>query len=110
MVDQAPRLVGEPLNQALGDVATGLSGLGITGVTDAGDPTTSNGYGRYAQLGDSFSSLADAQGAFERRLRVTVNLPAVSGVQVLVNGKEVDTLAGHVDLRRPLAKNLAWVQ
>jgi spore germination protein GerM len=41
---------------------------------------------------------------------LTVNLPAVSAVQVLVNGKEVDTLAGHVDLRRPLAKNLAWVQ
>jgi hypothetical protein len=41
---------------------------------------------------------------------LTVNLPAVTAVQVLVDGKEVDTLAGHVDLRRPLAKNLAWVQ
>jgi hypothetical protein len=41
---------------------------------------------------------------------LTVNLPAVTRVQVLVDGKEVDTLAGHVDLRRPLAKNLAWVQ
>jgi hypothetical protein len=41
---------------------------------------------------------------------VTVNLPAVSSVQLLVEGKEVETLAGHVDLRRPLAKNLAWVQ
>ena len=41
---------------------------------------------------------------------ITVNLPAVTGVQVLVDGKEVDTLSGHVDLRRPLAKNLAWVQ
>ena len=41
---------------------------------------------------------------------LTVNLPAVTGVQVLVDGKEVDTLSGHVDLRRPLAKNLAWVQ
>ncbi len=41
---------------------------------------------------------------------LTVNLPAVSAVQVLVDGKEVDTLAGHVDLRRPLAKNLGWVQ
>ena len=41
---------------------------------------------------------------------LTVNLPAVSAVQVLVNGMEVDTLAGHVDLRHPLAKNLAWVQ
>lgn len=41
---------------------------------------------------------------------LTVNLPAVTGVQLLVDGKEVDTLSGHVDLRRPLAKNLAWVQ
>lgn len=41
---------------------------------------------------------------------LTENLPAVSSVQLLVNGKEVDTLAGHVDLRRPLAKNLEWVE
>jgi hypothetical protein len=41
---------------------------------------------------------------------LTVNLPAVAGVQMLVDGKEIDTLSGHVDLRRPLAKNLAWVQ
>ncbi len=41
---------------------------------------------------------------------LTVNLPAVTAVQVLIDGKEVDTLSGHVDLRRPLAKNLAWVQ
>jgi len=41
---------------------------------------------------------------------LTVNLPAVSRVQVLVDGKAVETLSGHVDLRRPLAKNLAWVQ
>src|SRR6185436_4381035 len=41
---------------------------------------------------------------------LTVNLPAVTAVQVLVDGKEADTLSGHVDLRRPLAKNLAWVQ
>jgi hypothetical protein len=40
---------------------------------------------------------------------LTVNLPAISGVQILVDGKEVDTLAGHVDLRRPLGKNLSWV-
>ena len=31
-------------------------------------------------------------------------------VQLLVDGKEVETLSGHVDLRRPLAKNLSWVQ
>ena len=41
---------------------------------------------------------------------LTANLPAVTAVQVLVEGKERDTLAGHIDLRRPLAKNLAWVR
>jgi Sporulation and spore germination len=41
---------------------------------------------------------------------VTVNLPAISRVQILVDGSEVDTLAGHVDLRRPLEKNLTWVK
>jgi hypothetical protein len=40
---------------------------------------------------------------------LTVNLPAITRVQILVDGKEVDTLAGHVDLRNPLSKNLAWV-
>jgi spore germination protein GerM len=40
---------------------------------------------------------------------LTVNLPAITRVQILVNGKEVDTLAGHVDLRHPLAKSLDWV-
>ena len=40
---------------------------------------------------------------------LTVNLPAISRVQILVDGKEVDTLAGHVDLRHPLAKSMDWV-
>ena len=40
---------------------------------------------------------------------LTVNLPAITRVQILVDGKEVDTLAGHVDLRNPLSRNLAWV-
>jgi hypothetical protein len=40
---------------------------------------------------------------------VTVNLPAITRVQILVGGQEVDSLAGHVDLRRPLPQNLTWV-
>jgi hypothetical protein len=38
------------------------------------------------------------------------NMPAVKAVQVLVNGKEVETLAGHLDLRRPLARSMEWVE
>ena len=40
---------------------------------------------------------------------LTVNLPAVTHVQILIDGKEVDTLAGHVDLRHPLSKNMEWI-
>jgi spore germination protein GerM len=41
---------------------------------------------------------------------LTVNLADVTSVQILVGGKEVDTLAGHVDLRNPLARSLKWVR
>ena len=33
------------------------------------------------------------------------NLPNLQEVQILIGGQEADTLAGHVDLRRPLRKN-----
>lgn len=40
---------------------------------------------------------------------LTSNLPAVTSVQILVEGREVDTLAGHLDLRRPIEQDLKWV-
>jgi sporulation and spore germination protein len=40
---------------------------------------------------------------------LTSNLPAVTGVQILIDGKEVDTLAGHLDLRRPIEQDLKWI-
>ena len=36
---------------------------------------------------------------------VLTNLPNLQEVQILIGGQEADTLAGHVDLRRPLRKN-----
>jgi spore germination protein GerM len=41
---------------------------------------------------------------------LTANLPAITSVQILVDGKEVETLAGHVDLRRPITRNASYVQ
>lgn len=41
---------------------------------------------------------------------VAVNLPDIIGVQILIAGKEVESLAGHIDLRAPLAKDLTWVE
>jgi hypothetical protein len=40
---------------------------------------------------------------------LTANLPAITAVQLLVEGKEIDTLVGHVDTRRPLPRADAWV-
>jgi spore germination protein GerM len=41
---------------------------------------------------------------------VTSNLPAARRVQILVGGREIDTLAGHVDLRRPLSRDPSLVR
>lgn len=37
---------------------------------------------------------------------LTMNLASVDAVQILVDGAEIDTLVGHVDLQRPLRRNL----
>jgi hypothetical protein len=39
---------------------------------------------------------------------LTVHLPPITREPIHIDGKEVDTLAGHVDLRHPLRKNLTW--
>ena len=41
---------------------------------------------------------------------VTASLPGVDRVQVLVNGQEVDSLVGHVDLRQPLSPDPSLVK
>ena len=41
---------------------------------------------------------------------VTANLATVQRVQILIDGREADTLTGHVDLRRPLQQDLSLVR
>jgi hypothetical protein len=41
---------------------------------------------------------------------VTGNLPAIQRVQLLVEGREVDTIAGHIDVRRPLERDMTIVR
>lgn len=41
---------------------------------------------------------------------VTANLATIQRVQILIDGREVDTLAGHVDLRRPLERDFSVVR
>lgn len=53
-------------------------------------------------------STAEALAVYTIVHTLTTNLPAVTAVQILVDGKEVDTLAGHLSLRRPLAPHPEW--
>jgi len=39
---------------------------------------------------------------------MTVNLPAITRAQILIDGHEVDSLAGHIDLRGPLPRSDRW--
>ena len=94
----------EPLVSAI-PAGTTLRAVFITKTGDA--YVDLSGEARTAHPGGTVDELLTVYTIVNAR---TVNLPAVTAVQVLVDGKEVDTLSGHVDLRRPLAKNLAWVQ
>ncbi len=110
-VDQATAIVNAQLAAVqpplVSAIPTGTTLLALY-VTDKGDAyvdlspeaSTNHPGGTTAEL-QTVYTIVDA---------LTVNLPAISAVQILVNGQEVDTLAGHVDLRRPLQKDLTIVQ
>ena len=92
-----------PLASAIPEGTT-LRGLYVTERGDAfvdlsGDVRTNHTGGALDELFTVYA-IVDA---------LTVNLPAIARVQILIEGREVDTLAGHVDLRHPLRKSLQWV-
>jgi hypothetical protein len=60
--------------------------------------------------GQTGGSLDEALTVYAIVNAVVTNLPDITGVQMLVDGKEVDSLAGHVDLRAPLGKAADWIQ
>ena len=60
-------------------------------------------------LGHSGGSLEELFTVYAIVNALTANLPAINAVQILINGREVDTLVGHVDLQSPLERNMQWV-
>lgn len=76
---------------------TALRGLYVGGRGDA--YVDFNGSLRANHPGGSQSELLTVYAIVNA---LTVNLPAIASVQILIDGREVDSLAGHVDLRRPL--------
>lgn len=75
-----------------------------------------DGHQAYVDLGGTIvsgqtgGSLDEALAVYAIVNAVTANIPEITGVQILVDGKEVDSLAGHVDLREPLGKASDWIQ
>jgi spore germination protein GerM len=96
--------VAEPLVSAV-PVGTALRAVYITGRGDAYVDLSSEAV--TAHPGGTLNELLTVYTIVDA---LTVNLPSIQSVQILIEGKEVATLAGHVDLRQPLAKNLGLVQ
>lgn len=65
---------------------------------------------REVQTAHGGGSTAEALTVYAIVNSVTANLPAVKRVQILIDGKEVDSLSGHLDLRRPLTASTSLVQ
>lgn len=98
-LDIAPRQLLSPFPRGTRLRAVYLADDGILYVDLSGEVTTEHSGGSLDELLTVYA-LVNA---------VTTNVAEVSAVQILVDGREVDTLAGHIDLRQPLTPNLTWV-
>ena len=89
----------EPLTRAVPEGVT-VRGVFLTGRDDA-----------YVDLDGTFVSALPGGSHNELMATyaivsvLTTNLTPVTRVQLLIDGREVETLTGHVDLREPLRKN-----
>ena len=114
---------GETVLEQAKQIVTAQLAAGPAPLVSAIPPSTTLRAIYLTERGDAFVDLsatartAHPGGALDELFTVysivnalTTNLPAVKRVQILIEGKEVDTLAGHVDLRHPLQKNLKWVR
>ena len=111
VVDQARQIVTAQLGAAPSPFASAVPGnVTLRGfyVTDRGDAFVD--LSPEVRTGHTGGALDELFTVYAIVNALTSNLPAVTRVQILIDGKEVDTLAGHVDLRHPLQKNLKWVR
>jgi len=110
-LDQARRIVEAVVEPAPEGQRSALpEGTTVRSVFLAADGNTFVDLGGSIVTGHSGGSLNEALTVYAIVNAVTVNLPDIAAVQILVNGKQVDTLAGHIDLRYPLGKALEWVR
>lgn len=99
--------VGPPPNERLSAIPRGTTVRSVF-LTDAHEAYVD--LGGTVVSGQTGGSLDEALGVYAIVNAVIANLPDITAVQILVDGKEVDSLAGHIDLRAPLGRNAEWEQ
>jgi spore germination protein GerM len=106
-VDQARAIVTaqvQPVTEPLLSAVPAGTALRALFVTEGGEAYVD--FSRELVSGHSGGSMNEMLTIYTFVDALTVNLPAITAVQILVDGRELDTLAGHVDLRRPLLKKV----
>ncbi len=110
-VEQAEALVREQLQPAPAPLSSAMpAGTGLRAVflTPSGDAYVD--LTREATANHTGGSLDELFSVYTIVNLLTSNLPAIQRVQILVEGKEVDSLAGHIDLRHPLPRSDRWAE
>ena len=109
-VDQARRILEAQLSPAEPPLTSALPpGTTLRAVFLTGEGTAFVDLSREVTSAHHGGALGEILTVYTIVEVLTTNLPAITSVQVLVDGKEVDTLAGHLDLKRPLRRDDAWV-
>lgn len=111
IAEQARRIVEAQLGAAPGGLASAIpegTTLNALFVSERGDAFVD--LSRDVSVKHTGGALDELFTVYAIINAVTVNLPAIVQVQILIDGKEIDTLAGHVDLRHPLPKSMKWVR
>lgn len=109
--EQARRILEEQLKPSPAPLASAIppnTSLRALYVTSRGDAFVD--LSREISAGHTGGSLDELFTIYSLVNALSMNLPAIAAVQILVDGREVDTLAGHVDLRHPLQKSLKWAE
>jgi spore germination protein GerM len=100
-------VIDELINGPLGELAPALpANATIRGVQVAGDQAVidlSSGVVEGLPAGSS----AEMAAVYSIVDTVSVNFPQIKSVMFLVEGKPVETLKGHLDLRQPLAPDFS---
>jgi hypothetical protein len=109
--EQVRRIVEAQVQVPLDAAPTAIpSGTTVRGVFIGAHNEAFVDLGGSVRSGHTGGSLNEALAVYAIINAVTVNIPDIAAVQILIDGRQVDTLAGHIDLRYPLGKALDWVQ